>query len=136
MTDPSRPPRRSEVYALECWRCQKSIEVETPEPYRCPFCRASLEIEWGGRPLTNHNCACRAQAKEHMRDNRSKKKKAQQRKPLKPAPSPQRLSLDPAYLGPLSLDPTYAGPLRPARSTTTEKSKRPTVWMEPEEATA
>ena len=47
--EPPPSPHRSEVYSLECWRCGQSAEIETSEPHRCPFCRASLEIEWGDR---------------------------------------------------------------------------------------
>jgi DNA-directed RNA polymerase subunit RPC12/RpoP len=42
-----RPSHRNETYRLNCWRCDR--EVELPESVRrlsCPHCGALLTVEW------------------------------------------------------------------------------------------
>ena len=40
-----------EVYKLNCWRCEREVEIEAgpadrPEVRECPHCGARLELEW------------------------------------------------------------------------------------------
>lgn len=43
-----RPRRSREVYAVECYRCHRSLELPaTGGPCRCYHCGALLLIEWG-----------------------------------------------------------------------------------------
>jgi DNA-directed RNA polymerase subunit RPC12/RpoP len=45
--DLPRPRRRTETYALACWRCRRSIEIAVhATPHRCSHCGASLMIQW------------------------------------------------------------------------------------------
>jgi len=42
-----------EVYKLNCWRCEREVEIEAgpadrPEVRECPHCRALLELDWRG----------------------------------------------------------------------------------------
>lgn len=42
----ARPMREKEVYALECFRCHKEVEVSVKGPFYCPICKEKLEIKW------------------------------------------------------------------------------------------
>jgi DNA-directed RNA polymerase subunit RPC12/RpoP len=50
MKEAPRPPRRSETFELECWRCKRTIEITVHEtPHRCGKCGALLVIQWRER---------------------------------------------------------------------------------------
>jgi hypothetical protein len=49
MTNAPRPPRHTETFELECWRCRCGVEIAVCEtPYWCCLCGARLVIQWGG----------------------------------------------------------------------------------------
>jgi DNA-directed RNA polymerase subunit RPC12/RpoP len=44
---PPDAQRRRMVYALECWRCHRAVELPaSARPYHCLHCGAMLLIEW------------------------------------------------------------------------------------------